>query len=265
MDLQAALDTLKFVPDLIAGSDSVLFIHRVLPDGDIYFVSNQRTKGVEMTARFRVAGKTPELWDPATGQIRDLPSFGQTGATTSVPLKLAPLESAFIVFRKAAGGVRPGEGSSGDNYPAPLKTIVLAGPWTVQFDSASRGPQGPVIFPGLSDWTQNADERIKYYSGAAWYHRRFTLPKTGKGETVLLDLGVVTAIAKVTVNGVEAGGAWTAPYRVDITSALKAGENELTVKVVNTWVNRLVGDGKLPKGPLSPSGLLGPVVVELMR
>jgi len=270
MNIQEALDSLHVLPDLkIRGSDSALFIHRTLPEGDIYFVSNQKTTSVELTAQFRVAGKAPELWDPVTGHVRDLPSFGQTVATTTLPLELAPLESAFIVFRRTAtlgGKVAPaGKASSEENYPAPRRTLVLSGSWTVRFDSAMRGPQGPVIFPLLSDWTQNKDERIKYYSGPALYHQSFVLPKAGKGERVWLDLGALTAIAKVTVNGMEVGGAWTAPYRVDITRALKAGKNELTIKVVNTWVNRLIGDGKLPKGSLAPSGLLGPVALEFIN
>ena len=79
--------------------------------------------------------------------------------------------------------------------------------------------------------------------------------------------------------------AWT----VELTGAVKPGTNELEIDVVNTWVNRLIGDAALPpekriaktnvflapgkrsfpafKGfssedPLMPSGLLGPVRVE---
>jgi len=92
-------------------------------------------------------------------------------------------------------------------------------------------------------------------------------------------LGVAKAIAKVTVNGVEMGGAWTPPYQVDITKALKPGINKLEVKVVNTWSNRLIGDGRMPpgerktsvlfgpdpKGGLESSGLLGPVKIDMIK
>jgi len=67
---------------------------------------------------------------------------------------------------------------------------------------------------------------------------------------------------------------WHAPFRVDTTSALKPGANEVTIKVINAWVNRLIGDEQpdattkytfadlkpyKASSPLQPSGLLGPV------
>jgi hypothetical protein len=42
------------------------------------------------------------------------------------------------------------------------------------------------------------------------------------------------------------GDFWKRPFRVDVTSALKEGENLLEVQVTNQWVNRLVGDEQLP-------------------
>ena len=95
------------------------------------------------------------------------------------------------------------------------------------------------------------------------------------GAQVWIDLGDVKNLAEVSVNGRSLGTVWHAPYRVNITSALKPGANELAVKVTNAWVNRLIGDEQpgatritfadvkpySAKSPLLPSGLLGPVRV----
>jgi hypothetical protein len=76
------------------------------------------------------------------------------------------------------------------------------------------------------------------------------------------------------VNGKPLGTVWHTPYRVDATAALKPGANEVTIKVINAWVNRLIGDQQpnvtrkytyttirfyRADSPLLPSGLLGPV------
>jgi len=276
MDMQQAFDLVKVIPDLkITKSDSILFIHRKLADGSIYFVSNQKNTTVNIATAFRITGKTPELWNAINGSMRPLPAFTQTASATSIPMQLAPYESAFVVFRK--------DGNSGDttlsNYPSPIKTIELTQPWVVNFDKAMRGPAQPVVFNMLTDWSENVNDSIKYYSGTAYYHTTFKAGKLIKGAHYIIDLGVARAIAKVTVNGIEMGGAWTPPYTIDITGALKKGENKLEIKVVNTWVNRLVGDSMLPKnqrptsviyGPdpgkgLESSGLLGPVKIDIIN
>jgi hypothetical protein len=143
-----------------------------------------------------------------------------------------------------------------------------------------RGPAKPVIFNTLTDWSVNANDSVKYFSGSAWYDNSVDMAALSKGETAFIDLGMVKGIAKVKVNGINLGGAWTAPYKVDITKALKPGKNSIEIKVVNTWVNRLIGDSKLPQAerktwtstnPYTPeskleeSGLLGPVKIKVVR
>ena len=53
-------------------------------------------------------------------------------------------------------------------------------------------------------------------------------------------------IARVTLNGKEAGVAWKAPFMLDITETVAAGENALKVEVANLWTNRLIGDAQTP-------------------
>lgn len=102
------------------------------------------------------------------------------------------------------------------------------------------------------------------------------MPKKPTNSDIYLDLGKLTAMAKININGVYAGGVWTEPYRVNVTKKLHPGENKLEITVVNTWKNRLIGDYRLPEKdrlvqsksnewnaqtPLQPSGLLGPVQI----
>jgi hypothetical protein len=39
---------------------------------------------------------------------------------------------------------------------------------------------------------------------------------------------------------------WKPPYRIDVTDAVRVGDNILDVQVTNLWPNRLIGDEHLP-------------------
>jgi hypothetical protein len=277
MNLEDALKLVNVIPDFkTAIADSALFIHRELEGGSIYFISNQKNKSIQLNPEFRISGKRPELWDATTGYVRDLSDYTQTDTSTLVPLELAPYESTFIVFRKQ----RDTTENNYSNYPKSVRMIDITGKWLVNFDSNRHGPSKPVVFKQLEDWAQNKEDSIKYYSGAAYYHHSFELSKVKKGERVLLNLGNVIAIAKVRINGIAVGGVWTAPYKIDITRALKPGQNEMEIKVTNNWINRLIGDHKLPEHErltwtyynwynanvkLQSSGLKGPVRLEIVK
>jgi hypothetical protein len=149
----------------------------------------------------------------------------------------------------------------------------LNGPWHITFQPG-RGVGAPVTQSSLSSWSESPDPGVKYFSGTATYRTRFVLPAlTGR---LTLDLGDVRDVAQVSLNGKTLGTAWTPPFSIDLTNA-KPGTNELTIKVANLWVNRLIGDAQ-PGGrkkysfttiptyradaPLRPSGLLGPVMIR---
>ena len=276
MEMQELFDLLNIAPDFkVKDEDPVLFIHRTQKDGDMYFVSNQSGETITINPEFRVEGKTPELWDPLTATVRKLKAYTTGNGKTIVPLKLEPAGSAFIIFRDASNE-SPG-GDVNTNYPATESVQSIDSPWTVTFDAKMRGPVNPVVMNTLMDWTQSEDDSIKYYSGTAVYKNNVTLPTISKDKSYYLDLGKTMVVAKVSVNGKYAGGAWTAPWRVEIGNYLKEGENTIEISVVNNWMNRLIGDSKLPEDqrqtwvPVNPynkdselqsSGLLGPVSVS---
>lgn len=273
MEMQELFDLVGLIPDFeVNNNDPLLFIHRTLKDGEMYFVSNQANHPVEVSPSFRINGKSPELWDAVTGKKRALEAYYQKEGATFVPLKLEALESAFIVFRNSTND-SPG-GSVADNYPVaePIKSIDT--PWTVTFDARFGGLSRPVVMDTLYDWTQSANDSIKYYSGTAVYANQFVLDEVSKDKTYYIDLGKVMVMAKVSINGKYADGVWTAPWRVDISDFIKPGNNTVEISVVNNWMNRLIGDSTLPEQerrtwtPVNPyhsgselqsSGLQGPV------
>jgi len=247
------------------------YLHRHLAEAELYFVANPEDRSLESSCDFRVTGKQPELWDPVTGSLRDLPVFEGHDGRTRVPISFAPHQSFFVVFRRPAQG--PAQAGS-NSFPSRLLQ-QLSGPWAVSFDPRWGGP-AEIVFDELQDWSKHVDPSIRSYSGQATYRRSFDLPAEigARGFAVELDFGVVKNLARVRLNGVEPGVVWCAPWHIDITRALKAKGNELEITVANLWPNRLIADTALPVEkrlasttwnpfqpgtPLLESGLLGPV------
>lgn len=236
---------LGLVPDFAHdGHDELLWIHRTDDKGaDWYFVSNQGDRDVDIPCTFRVAGRRPELWDAATGQMRDAPQFEERDGRTTMRIPFDPRGSWFVVFRKEASA--KSQTPSGKNR-IDFKTIQeIAGPWEVSFDRKRGGVEKPVTFDKLVSWSENTDPGIQFFSGTATYRKTFSFDRQRSGiGRVYLDLGDVEVIAEVVVNGKSPGVVWKRPFRVDITDVLKDGNNELEIRVSNLWVNRLIGDAK---------------------
>jgi hypothetical protein len=258
----------------LSDKGTIDWIHRAGDGVDIYYVASRWKHPENLECTFRVSGKQPELWDPVTGEIRQATAFSQENGRTIIPLEFGPCGSIFVVFRKDIPVDASGTTSS--NYPATRLLTTLSGPWTVNFDPRWGGPTS-VVFDTLVDWTNRPEEGIKYYSGTAVYHKTFNLESLPtSGQRLILDLGVLHEVAVVRLNGQDLGVVWDKPSRVDITAAAREGSNDLEVKVVNLWPNRLKYDESLPKekrltetnmhkftaaSPLLPSGLVGPVNV----
>ncbi|MCP4312455.1 MAG: glycosyl hydrolase [Bacteroidetes bacterium] len=249
--------------------------HRQTKEREIYFLSNKGDEAVLADCKFRIGKGQPELWDPVTGETRVLPVFKQENGITSIPLQFVPYQSYFVVFPRDKSSKTRANGQS--NFPGTKSLLTIEGAWEVSFDSEWGGP-GKVTFDALSDWSNRIDEGIKYYSGIATYSKSFVLSDLpGPATHSYLNLGEVHEMARVKLNGVDLGVVWCAPWQVDISEAIKVGDNELEIEVANLWPNRLIRDAALPAEDrlgwtieehpyvaaeeLLPSGLIGPVMI----
>jgi hypothetical protein len=272
----AILKSMGVVEDFTA-TGPVRYGHRRIADRDIYFVSNRTGNSIKADCRFRVAEGNPELWDPVTGERRALPEFEQKDGVTTIPMEFDTFQSFFVVFGGRGSGFRV-QGSEGRNFPELKMVQELSGAWEVAFDPKWGGPE-KVTFDMLQDWTKRPESGVRYYSGTAVYRKVFVFPEPrlvrrslGEGGTlnpVFLSLGTVHDMARVKLNGKDLGVVWCAPWRVEISDALKAGENQLEIEVANRWPNRMIGD-KQPadanaREVQTPPGFLGGRTIKTGR
>lgn len=270
--------------DLIVPED-IAWTHRRGDLGDIYFIANQREETRTFTASMRISGSKPECWNPVTGEIDTNPLYELKDNRTEVTLTLAPNESVFVVFSTEGFSKNSGDDSQKQklwkekkNLAKEVREIPLdMEEYQINFLNTGKEVTRETLF----DWSKEEDEQIRYYSGTAIYKTTFRWKnKLKKDEQVYLNLGKICDIATVRLNGVDCGTIWTAPYRADITAALKKGMNELEIEVTNTWANALKGadEGKAPfdeiwtnakyrrvEKTLLPAGLLGPLSFSVIE
>lgn len=274
--LEDLLTASKIVPDFSYSkpkeNTKLLYVHRRTNDAEIYWV-NSRTNNVEdLEITFRVAGKIPERWFAESGKSEPL-SYNLSGGMTKVKLHLEPHDALFVVFK--------GETTVSSVEIPPLKEKALTtikGPWNLSFQKG-RGAPASVKVDELSSWSTHVNPGVKYFSGTGTYTKNITAPSDWftKGQELWLNLGDVKNLAEIIVNGKSLGVLWKPPFRLDVTKALKVGQNKIEIKVTNLWVNRLIGDAQpgvsnkityttMPfykaDSPLLPSGLLGPVRIN---
>jgi hypothetical protein len=268
----------RYTPDFATGEPAIGFIHRHLPDAEIYFVANTSNQPVHATARVRTKYAHAEWWDPCSGDI-------SAAGARDVVLDLAPYESRILVFA-AASTASPQRKSQPEKVPAKVEDI--SNDWTV-----SIGPLTDEHMPALRSWAEDA--RTRFFSGVARYEK--TVRIEARGRETMLDFGQGTPVvsarlangmrawfespvreaAVVYVNGRRAGSVWKPPYEIDVTKLIQPGTNTIRIEVGNLAINELAGQSlptyhllQLRYGdrfqpqdmrdlqPL-PSGLLGPV------
>ncbi len=285
--IEDAKAMLNHKPDCIiekasAEAAKVMVLHRRNAEIDLYYIANQSDQAQDLSLSFRIAGKQPELWQAEDGTITDAPVWHEQNGRTYVDLHLKGVQTIFVVFRKAAttaGHItavdtkgapavvvmkQPGVAVLRSAAPVtaevvystgtkravtltPEPAVALAGEWAVSFVPKLGAPFTETL-PELMDFSKAESKDVRYFSGTATYHKQVAVPAASlQSRRTVLDLGLLNDIARVRVNGKDAGVLWYPPYTADITELLKAGDNHLEIAVTNNWANQLIGDEQEPR------------------
>lgn len=287
--VKQVLEELHVEPDMrVTGVDNtdvhIDYLHRQTKAEDIYFVSNSKPVREKIICTFRVdKNKVPEIWDAETGRIQGDVKYTVEPNGIRIDFSMDPVGSRFVVFKNKA--VKKSAETGGNNYDlqSGFSEALTSGTnnitdisynWQLHFDTSMGGPSSYQL-DSLVSWTDIPAAGIKYYSGKVNYEKDFQLTEEDllKNKNAFLLLDDVQEIAKVWVNGKDCGIVWTLPYKADIGTYLQKGKNHISIQVINTWNNRIVGDILNPGGrqytntnvkykfsaktPLLKSGLIG--------
>jgi hypothetical protein len=314
------LKYLNVKPDFTYRDDETYlldFVHYRKYNLDFYFIRNASNNWISRRCGFRQSEKAPEIWDPVSGDIVPVRISDTEDGYINLPLTLPPYGSCFIVFRDLkpvrtyttvksetqdppfmkylndgliilTPGVFPQVNKDRSEKIISPNVLKLEGLWNVTFQAGQEAPQ-KYVMKNLVSFTTLPETSIRYFSGRATYEKPFTFmfgKEPMNDKRIYLDLGEVSEVAEVWLNNKLLGITWTKPHRFDVTGLIMQGENYLTVKVVNTWSNRIIGDAitgekftntnitrttvpgtgrtNVPwkEVPLIESGLLGPVTIE---
>lgn len=258
---------------LPASAADIRYVHRSLPEGEMYWVANITPEYRTLDVSFRTSGFKPQIWHADTGLIEDA-DYSVVDGRTIVKLHMVPDDAQFVMFT-----IPSSEKSFSGPTRIESRVQTVNGEWTVSFQPGRQAPSS-VVFPTLKSYTDFDDPGIKYFSGTAVYTGSFSFENKDSSSEYWLDLGDVHHMARVSLNGKDLGLLWKKPYKVNVTGIIAEGENKLEIKVINSWVNRLIGDEQpgvkdrvtytaikfyKAEDSLVPAGLLGPVQINSIK
>jgi hypothetical protein len=199
----------------------------------MYFFFNESTKEESRMATIAGRGQA-QAWDLATGEIHPMSGVTAESDAVRVPLVLGPYEAKLIVVGPLPAGVAAAEPA----LNSATTLLEVAGDWMVDLN-------GKQLTTPLRSWE---DLGAPSFGGPATYRKQFTAPAAPAGKRVFLEIADVRDYARIKLNGKEFQASAWQPYRWDITSALRAGTNELEIQVNATSSGR-GGGGATPTAP----------------
>ncbi len=220
-------------------------------------------------------------------RVEQTPRGSTTGLTPGEPLqpwvdnprpqfKLLDDGTHLLAFENGNYRLTRSNGTSTHIEVTGSKQLPINRDWTLSFPKGWDTPE-MLKLPSIIPWSELKEPAAQAFSGTASYRSSIEFTAIQQNQRIVLDLGRVGDIADIRINDQKVTTLWAPPFRADITQYLQVGENQIEIRVTNTWHNRLSYDASLPKAkrktwtfagpkpnmPMEPAGLLGPVVLDI--
>jgi hypothetical protein len=262
--LLASLRAAKVSPNLSYSSkdtNDLVFVQRKFQGQVLTFIVNLSEQTKDASFSIAEAGGFSR-WNALDGSVAPV-NTQQLAGVSQVALSLAPGESALMVLDTQAKPVVVKSSQKIVELPLP------ADGWQLAVTGYSLRKTFNQIFTDfkLKNWLDQPE--LANFSGEGIYSRNLVLDSEtlAVGNKVIINLGDVYDLAKVEINGQQIATLISEPFRIDITSVLKVGDNQIRIGVYNTPQNAMINPKlagyKLLK-PM-PAGLVGPVSLSVEK
>ncbi len=233
-----------------------LSFYHYMKDRQIFVFQNESAADV-FCGKVTLPTAEPVVYYDAMEDVYELADFCEREGNIEVSLELQPGECVVILEQKNI--VCNAKHKSFRAQLDGLESRDISADWTVSLVKAKDYPQfqkGEMVH----ELKPVSDEKPTF-SGIACYEKTVYLEVVP--ERAVLKAEQVFEMMKVTVNGSEAGVRIFPPYQVEISGALKAGENKIVVEVAGTPMREML---EIPQPPfdftheaLEPMGMFGKI------
>jgi len=257
------------------------FIRRVSDVGTYYYLVNHTANEIDQWLVLEAKGTSAIILDPQQGLMGEA-AFDSENGKAKVRVQIPSGESLIVLVSQSVGP----DAKPWSYRNVKEDVILLEGPWKLSFGAGGPEKPGDELLQKVTPWTALAQSDKASFSGLGTYEHQFMLEKN-TDRIYWLDLGTVYESAKVWINGKEAGYVVGLPFRLNISEWLSSGENSIRVEVANLMANRIrdmdrkaltwrnyheINFVNIDYKPfdasnweIMPSGLLGPVSIEIYR
>ena len=234
----------------LVGNNSkyIRYSHYTKDGKDYYLFSNESKKDSSLTVRVKnfISGNYV-LWDAF-----DNKAVCRCSDNGDIPITLAP-NNLLLIIPNAQTDLATEKLTC--ELATPSEDVTAS--WKIEICKETELPNYKLYKTVTELVDITGTNELPSFTGNIKYTANLTLDSK-KHKT--LDLGNVGTTAEVRINGKLVGTRIFAPYRFDISSAVKDGENTLEIIVTNTCVFE-TRDKFSRCMAIKPSGLLGPVKI----
>lgn len=257
-------------------------IRRATEDGHYYFMTMLKNNSVEGLVTLGVKAKSAMIYDPLTQKMGKAKLIDKDNKT-QIYLQLKPGQSIILQTFNDKDIALENWKYYQENSS---EKLILKDNWKLSFTESEPAIKDTFNLVQLGSWTDLNNPDLKRNMGTGKYSVKFNFNKTS--DEYRLSLGDVRESAKVYLNGEFVETLFSVPYETNIGKYLKNGENSLEIEVTNLPANRISDYDKrgvewrifneinfvdvtyntkarYDKWETSPSGLLGPVVIQELK